>query len=955
MKLNNKGFALTSMIYMLIVLFLMIMLLVLSNLAQRKVILDKITYDIKNKLDQGVSINAAELPYQNERTGIYYETLELAINKAESEDTIKVLKNVTDQSLPTIEQAKNIKIDIAGKEVTLSQSILNSGVLDIYTSEPGGIIYSTAQKTFENNNSNSILTINDTDSTNKLSILNIASIEGTRIVVNRGVLILNNAEIEIKNTPTSSTTDTYIVTNYGRVEVNNSTLTNTVRNNTYDVGIINVSGYPNARIAFNSGTLKTSGTAIYNNGGTSASYDDPVIRITGGTIASSKAYAIRENITNSYDVISGGELYNENTTGYPTVNMNGKLKMTGGTIYAYNGSSLNVNSTGSADITGGHIVKDKNPITNSWVGGATINTAGTSNLTVAGNAVIESKSGNSSNVIYHASTGTTTISENALIENKGAVTAMTIKSSGKILVTGGKVKSNGGQAIVNTCDSSTSSAYGKIEITGGTVETTGELAVNTNSAYGTITIGTQGATDNTYPKITGTVRGSLNTAGDIIINSGTITATTKEAVHTKKTLIVNGGIITGISSYAITSNDANSKITVNGGTITTSGTYAITTTNAMGGEIEINGGTITKTAGNYAAVNNYIGTTTIKGGTITSATTAGVYATSGTITIGTNDATAPSTSNPSITGKTYGVQATTGTINFYDGKIIGQGGTGSAISGTVTKPTGYNIQKDLSSSTETAYLKGTYVVNIDPNGGTYNGTTSTTGYAANSGSTINVGNPTRSGYTFGGWLPTKQDYGATWVEVFYHNNQQGTVLFSSANSWSEAKSVDDVDKYSILGQLEKFRTNTSQPFEFLLEYDEITGKYNRWQQTANPVTTSVADGAATTSVGYSTNFTGSHIDWTGCSWGGLTRSSRSSVFIDGAVANNGWWYAIAPTTAYNGGIPGPNSTVVKQGVHLWVKANDNLSNISQQVTGVVNNGTYTVKHNITLKAIWIPN
>ena len=53
MKLNNKGFALTSIIYMLIVLFLMIMLLILANLAQRKVVLDKIKNDVKENLNQG--------------------------------------------------------------------------------------------------------------------------------------------------------------------------------------------------------------------------------------------------------------------------------------------------------------------------------------------------------------------------------------------------------------------------------------------------------------------------------------------------------------------------------------------------------------------------------------------------------------------------------------------------------------------------------------------------------------------------------------------------------------------------------------------------------------------------------------------------------------------------------------------------------------------------------------
>lgn len=53
MKLNNKGFALTSIIYMLIVLFLMILLLILANLATRKVVLDKIKNDVKENLNQG--------------------------------------------------------------------------------------------------------------------------------------------------------------------------------------------------------------------------------------------------------------------------------------------------------------------------------------------------------------------------------------------------------------------------------------------------------------------------------------------------------------------------------------------------------------------------------------------------------------------------------------------------------------------------------------------------------------------------------------------------------------------------------------------------------------------------------------------------------------------------------------------------------------------------------------
>lgn len=72
MKLNNKGFALTSIVYMLIVLFLMIMLLILSSLAARKTVLDKLKNDVKTKLGQGgiatEKIKARQLIYENELT-----------------------------------------------------------------------------------------------------------------------------------------------------------------------------------------------------------------------------------------------------------------------------------------------------------------------------------------------------------------------------------------------------------------------------------------------------------------------------------------------------------------------------------------------------------------------------------------------------------------------------------------------------------------------------------------------------------------------------------------------------------------------------------------------------------------------------------------------------------------------------------------------------------------------
>ena len=56
-----------------------------------------------------------------------------------------------------------------------------------------------------------------------------------------------------------------------------------------------------------------------------------------------------------------------------------------------------------------------------------------------------------------------------------------------------------------------------------------------------------------------------------------------------------------------------------------------------------------------------------------------------------------------------------------------------------------------------------------------------------------------------------------WARVFYHNCKSGTVLFSSANSYAEAKETNinaptTSDKYSILSKLESFRPNTNSSF-----------------------------------------------------------------------------------------------------------------------------------------------
>lgn len=50
MKLNNKGFAISTILYMILIMAVILITLTLSLLGNRKVILDKIKEDAKNNI-----------------------------------------------------------------------------------------------------------------------------------------------------------------------------------------------------------------------------------------------------------------------------------------------------------------------------------------------------------------------------------------------------------------------------------------------------------------------------------------------------------------------------------------------------------------------------------------------------------------------------------------------------------------------------------------------------------------------------------------------------------------------------------------------------------------------------------------------------------------------------------------------------------------------------------------
>ena len=178
-----------------------------------------------------------------------------------------------------------------------------------------------------------------------------------------------------------------------------------------------------------------------------------------------------------------------------------------------------------------------------------------------------------------------------------------------------------------------------------------------------------------------------------------------------------------------------------------------------------------------------------------------------------------------------------------------------------------------------------------------------------------------------------------WARVFYHNCKSGTVLFSSENSFAEAKETNinaptTSDKYSILSKLENFRPNTNSSFEFRLKYPTDTNDSNIWKQTSNPTYEKI------------TGYTPVKINWTSNFWGGLEWTNGSTTLIDGSVNHENWFYAIGVSTKYNDGMPSckevnANSSTPND-VELWVRINnydlfaDNLiKNVSISRDGIL--------------------
>ena len=268
-----------------------------TNTSFRPIIINNST----SSSEQNTSLQYA---YLNISTNSYYSTLRDALSEAHNGDTVKVLGNVTDSSVPTIDEGKTLTLEIPN-EYTIALSghyIDNDGTLIV---KGNGTLTSTLCA-----------------------------------IRNDGTLNIQEG-ISINGTGSTSST----INNFGTMTVTNATITSDTYRAIYNqaTGTLVVSGNNTNITAYN--------YAIHNINTTANSTSNPAVKIEGGTITSSNNTAINNAEINSMVYVSGGIIRGERgisnqvagniyITGTPTITgtkyqairgYNGNVTVKGGT------------------------------------------------------------------------------------------------------------------------------------------------------------------------------------------------------------------------------------------------------------------------------------------------------------------------------------------------------------------------------------------------------------------------------------------------------------------------------------------------------------------------------------------------------------------------------------------------------------------------------------------------
>ena len=693
----------------------------------------------------------------------YFTSIQNAINYADTDTSeIVMLKTVSQSGTQgTISQGQSITLNLATFDVTSTSNItiVNKGSLNVTGSGTlsstgaynaisntgtltltSGTVKSTgASDTITNSNAEAIITVNGGTISSEYNGARRAIFNSLgNVNINKGTLTSKYRCIE---TGANNTAGAINITGGTIKATGGSSISAQAEPFYITSGTLNISGgdfigeigdYTNAwagqigpnvtpTITGGNFTGKNLGLGIYSTTGT--------VKISNATINCSSWIGIVNFSTATLDItdstITGTTGIDQRSTGEIIIN-SGEITGTG--------------STGAG-------IKGTNSVT---IKGGTVTATGTSGVginAVSGNAIINngtvSSTGTSGTGI---TSGTSYITiNNGYVKGKQAITKTDV---GTILVAGGEVTSTATETIALK--------YGSkaiLKVTGGTVAcpTTAATAIK-NESTGIVMIGTYGDKSMTSPKIQGGIfanntdhkddDGYVAEVGDVRVDSGLVTATTSTAINSMGTVDIYGGKITASKSFTIiladvkdstSTNPNDSFIKIHRAPIieNTGGSYAVTTYNSKTQNVlvSMDGGTISSTSG--VAINNQKGTTWVYGGTIVGgrygiftttgtieyeasvskvnsvsaigSTGIGMYATTGTISLGKDSGLLEST--PTIKGVKYGIQISgKGTLNFYD--CIVYGGT-SAIenAGTLNiKSTVGTTTYGVNTSTETTTI-----------------------------------------------------------------------------------------------------------------------------------------------------------------------------------------------------------------------------------------------------------
>lgn len=151
--------------------------------------------------------------------------------------------------------------------------------------------------------------------------------------------------------------------------------------------------------------------------------------------------------------------------------------------------------------------------------------------------------------------------------------------------------------------------------------------------------------------------------------------------------------------------------------------------------------------------------------------------------------------------------------------------------------------------------------------------------------------------------------GGGWTLVFRQKSDTGGYYTDATQAATYNVNKPQEDRYSILSQLESFRSLTGN-FTFRISTPDVA-KRNIWMQRTNPAVDQAVAGYVPLSIDSSADH-----------WGGLERNctiSCASSFIDGSVNVSDWWYAIGSYSFYSpAGIPGIGNTTTSH-MQLWTR------------------------------------